>query len=200
MNIIMMGPPGAGKGTQAKILFDKYGLVTFSTGDELRAHVKNQTEIGKKAKEMMDAGKLVSDDIIIALIEHRLDQPDAANGLILDGAVRTIPQADALIAMLKTRGQTVDAALDLVVDEKIILARVEKRAAETAAKGEAVRNDDKPEVVAKRINEYKNFSAVLGPYFEKMGLLHKIDGMKPIEDVTRQLEAALPKKKDLKTG
>jgi adenylate kinase len=192
MNIILMGPPGAGKGTQSKILFDKYGLVTFSTGDELRAHVKNGTEIGLKAKAIMDAGKLVSDDIIVALIEHRLEQDDAKNGIILDGAVRTIGQADAVIAMLEKRGQKIDAALDLVVDENAILARVEKRAAETAAKGETVRKDDQPEVVAKRINEYKDFSAVLGPYFEKLGLLHHIDGMKPIDDVTRQIEAALP--------
>ena len=192
MNIVMMGPPGAGKGTQSKILFDKYGLVTFSTGDELRAHVKGQTEIGQKAKALMDAGKLVSDDIIIALIEHRLEQPDAANGIILDGAVRTIPQADALMAMLEKRGQKLHCAIDLVVDETIILARVEKRAAETAARGDVVRKDDQPDVVAKRISEYKAFSAVLGPYFEKLGLLHRIDGMQPIENVTREIEAALP--------
>jgi adenylate kinase len=193
MNVILMGPPGAGKGTQSKILFDKYGLITFSTGDELRAHVKNGTDIGLKAKAIMDAGKLVSDDIIVELIEHRLNEQDAANGIILDGAVRTIGQADAVINMLKKRGQKIDVALDLVVDEAAILARVEKRAAETVAKGEVVRKDDQPDVVAKRISEYKSFSAVLGPYFEKMGLLRKIDGMKPIADVTAQIESALGK-------
>lgn len=191
MNIILMGPPGAGKGTQSKILFDKYGLVTFSTGDELRAHVKDGTEIGLKAKAIMDAGKLVSDDIIVALIEHRLDQPDAKNGIILDGAVRTIPQADAVIEMLKKRGQKIDVALDLVVDEKIILDRIINRAKETAARGETVRKDDQPEVVEKRIREYKAFSETLSPYFENMGLLHKVDGMQPIESVTAQIETAL---------
>lgn len=195
MNIIMMGPPGAGKGTQSKILFDKYGLVTFSTGDELRAHVKNGTEIGLKAKAMMDEGKLVSDDIIVALIEHRLDQPDAKNGIILDGAVRTIPQADAVIEMLKKRGSQIDVALDLVVDEKIILDRIINRAKEAAARGETVRKDDQPDVVEKRIREYKAFSETLSPYFEKMGLLHKIDGMQPIESVTVQIETALKGKK-----
>ncbi len=195
LNIILMGPPGAGKGTQSKVLEEKYGLVQLSTGDMLRAEITGNTPLGQKVQSIMDAGQLVSDDIIIEMIENRIRQPDCANGVIFDGVTRTIPQAEALEKMLAKQGCKIDVVIDLVVDENIILDRVRKRAAETEAQGLPVRKDDKPEVVERRIREYKTFTAELSPYYEAKGLLNRIDGMQPIADVSAKIDSLLPKKK-----
>lgn len=193
MNIILMGPPGAGKGTQAKILEERHGLKQLSTGDMLRAERSANTELGHRVQAIMDAGKLVSDDIIIEMIRGRLKQPDCARGVIFDGFPRTIPQAEALEALLHEQGQSINLVIDLVVDEAALFARVEKRAAECAATGQPIRNDDKPEVVKRRIAEYKAYTAEVSPFFSARGLLHRLDGMQPIEDVTAQIAALLPK-------
>ncbi len=195
MNIILMGPPGAGKGTQAKILEEKYGLKQLSTGDMLRAERAAGTELGTRVQAIMDAGDLVSDDIIIEMIEKRMNEKDCANGVIFDGFPRTIPQADALGLMLKAKGTGIALVVDLAVDENILFERVEKRAAEAVAAGQPVRNDDRPEVVARRIREYKTYTAEVSPYYESRGLLLRLDGMQPIDLIANRIQAALPAKK-----
>jgi len=195
MNIILMGPPGAGKGTQAKILEEKYGLKQLSTGDMLRAERAAGTELGTRVQAIMDAGDLVSDDIIIEMIEKRMNEKDCANGVIFDGFPRTIPQADALGLMLKAKGTGIALVVDLAVDENILFERVEKRAAEAVAAGQPVRNDDKPEVVTRRIREYKTYTAEVSPYYESRGLLLRLDGMQPIDLIASRIQAALPAKK-----
>lgn len=192
LNIILMGPPGAGKGTQARILEEKHGLKQLSTGDMLRAERAAGSDIGKRVQSIMDAGQLVSDDIIIEMIEKRMGEADCANGVIFDGFPRTIPQAEALDAMLSKKGSGIGLVIDLVVDETMLTARVEKRAAEAAAAGQPVRNDDKPEVVGRRIREYKAYTAEVSPYYEKKGLLHRLDGTQPIADVAVRIAALLP--------
>ena len=193
MNIIMMGPPGAGKGTQAKILEDKYGVKQLSTGDMLRAERAAGSELGRRVQSIMDAGQLVSDDIIIEMIANRMNAADCAKGVIFDGFPRTIPQAEALDAMLAKAGKKLDVVIDLIVDEQILVARVEKRAAEAAAAGQPIRNDDKAEVVARRIREYKTYTAEVSPFYDKRGILHRFDGMQPIADVSAKIDALLPK-------
>jgi adenylate kinase len=191
MNIILMGPPGAGKGTQSKILEEKKGLKQLSTGDMLRAERATGSDLGVRVQAIMDAGKLVPDDIIIEMIEKRMQQPDCANGVIFDGFPRTVPQAQALDEMLKKRGSRIRIVIDLAVDEKILFDRVEKRAADMEASGQTVRNDDKPEVVIRRIREYKAYTTEVSPYYERQGLLHKLDGMQPISEVSRQIDQLL---------
>ncbi|MBU6234944.1 MAG: adenylate kinase [Alphaproteobacteria bacterium] len=188
-NIILMGPPGAGKGTQSKILEEKYGLKQLSTGDMLRAERAAGSDLGRRVQAIMDAGQLVSDDIIIEMIEKRMADADCAKGVIFDGFPRTIPQAEALDAMLAKRGGRINLVVDLSVDEKILFDRVEKRAAEAAASGQPVRNDDKPEVVTRRIREYKAYTAEVSPYYQKQGLLHKLDGMRPIDEIAAKIDA-----------
>ncbi|NBX66687.1 MAG: adenylate kinase [Proteobacteria bacterium] len=193
LNIILMGPPGAGKGTQAKILEEKHGLKQLSTGDMLRAERAAGSDLGKRVQAIMDAGQLVSDAIIIEMIEKRSAEADCKNGVIFDGFPRTIPQAEALGAMLAKKSAGIDLVVDLVVDENILVSRVEKRAAEAAAAGHAIRNDDKPEVVVRRIKEYKAYTAEVSPYYEKKGLLHRLDGMRPIDEVAAQIAALVAK-------
>lgn len=191
MRLILLGPPGAGKGTQAQRLIDRYGTPQLSTGDMLRAAVAAGTETGKKAQAVIDAGELVSDEIVNGIVAERIDEPDARNGFVLDGYPRTIPQAEALDAMLQERGWKIDAVIEFQVDEKALVSRIEKRAAETAAAGKPVRKDDKPEVFHRRLEEFKAATAAVGPYYRERGLLHSIDGMASIEEVSKAIDAVI---------
>jgi adenylate kinase len=191
MRLILLGPPGAGKGTQAQRLVEKYGIPQLSTGDMLRTAVQAGTDVGKRAKAVMDAGELVSDAIVNAIVAERLDQPDAARGFILDGYPRTLVQADAVQTMLKDRGLALDAVIELVVDDKALVGRIVKRADEARAAGQPVRKDDNPEVFDERLREYyKKTAALIGYYYAK-GMLKSVDGMADIDAVTKQIEAVL---------
>lgn len=187
MNLILLGPPGAGKGTQAQTLVDRHGLVQLSTGDMLRAAVSAGTELGKQAKVIMDRGDLVSDDIMVGLISERVDQPDCANGFILDGFPRTVAQAEALDQMLEEKGLKIDHVIELKVDEEILFDRIRTRASES---GET-RSDDNEETLKKRLGVYHEQTAPILPYYKDKGALKTIDGMASIEDVTAQLQSIL---------
>lgn len=191
MRLILLGPPGAGKGTQAQRLVEKHGIPQLSTGDMLRAAVKAGTEVGKRAKAVMDAGELVSDAIVNAIVAERIDQPDCVGGFILDGYPRTLAQADAVEAMLKERGRALDTVIELVVDDKALVGRIVKRAEEARAAGQPVRKDDNPEVFEERLREYYKKTAPLIGYYYAKGLLQGVDGMASIDAVTDQIEAIL---------
>ena len=191
MRLILLGPPGAGKGTQAQRLVDKHGIPQLSTGDMLRAAVKNGTEVGKRAKAVMDAGELVSDAIVNAIVAERIDEPDCAKGFILDGYPRTLAQADAVEAMLAERGLKLDAVIELVVDDKALVGRIVKRAKDAEAAGQPVRKDDNPEVFEERLREYYKKTAPLIGYYHAKGMLKGVDGMADIDAVTDQIEAVL---------
>jgi adenylate kinase len=191
MRLILLGPPGAGKGTQAQRIVERNGVPQLSTGDMLRAAVKNGTEVGKRAKAVMDAGELVSDAIVNAIVAERIDQPDCANGFILDGYPRTLPQADAVEAMLAERGLKLDAVVELVVDDKALVGRIVKRAKDAEAAGQPVRKDDNPEVFEERLREYYKKTAPLIGYYYAKGNLKSVDGMADIDAVTRQIEGVL---------
>lgn len=187
MNIILFGPPGAGKGTQAQMLVSDFGMVQLSTGDMLRAAIAAETELGLKAKSIMDAGELVSDEIMIGMIAERMESPDCANGVILDGFPRTIKQAEALDEMFAEKNITLDKVVEIVVDEAALFDRIEKRAAETGG----ARSDDNAEVLAQRLKVYHENTAPVLPYYKEKGGLVQIDGMQTIEEVGQQLRAAL---------
>ena len=187
MNIILFGPPGAGKGTQAELLVQSRGMVQLSTGDMLRAAIAADTELGLQAKEIMDAGKLVSDDIMIGMIAERMEADDCKNGVILDGFPRTVAQAQALDAMFADKGISLDSVIEIRVDENALFARIEKRAAETGG----ARSDDNAEVLAARLKVYHDNTAPVLPYYEDKGQLVTIDGMQPVEEVNKQIEACL---------
>ena len=187
MNIILFGPPGAGKGTQAELLVQSRGMVQLSTGDMLRAAIAAGTELGLQAKEIMDAGKLVSDDIMIGMIAERMEADDCKNGVILDGFPRTVAQAQALDAMFADKGISLDSVIEIRVDENALFARIEKRAAETGG----ARSDDNAEVLAARLKVYHDNTAPVLPYYEDKGQLVTIDGMRPVEEVNKQIEACL---------
>ena len=187
MNIILFGPPGAGKGTQAELLVQSRGMVQLSTGDMLRAAIAAGTELGLQAKEIMDAGKLVSDDIMIGMIAERMEADDCQNGVILDGFPRTVAQAQALDAMFADKGISLDSVIEIRVDENALFARIEKRAAETGG----ARSDDNAEVLAARLKVYHDNTAPVLPYYEDKGQLVTIDGMQPVEEVNKQIEACL---------
>lgn len=191
MRLILLGPPGAGKGTQAQRLVERHGIPQLSTGDMLRAAVANGTEVGKRAKAVMDSGQLVSDEIVNQIVSERINQPDAARGFILDGFPRTVPQAEALTQMLADKGQKLDAVIELKVDESALVSRMEKRVAETLASGGKVRADDNPESFRKRLNEYREKTAPLSAYYASTGELVTLDGMADMDTVTAEIEKAL---------
>jgi len=191
MRLILLGPPGAGKGTQAKLLVERYGIVPLSTGDMLRAAVAAGTPIGLKAKDIMANGGLVPDDVVIGIIADRIAEPDAAKGFILDGFPRTVPQAEALDELLKERGLKLDAVVELRVNESALLQRVEARVAQMLARGETVRVDDTPEVLSKRLAAYRAQTEPLVHYYSERRALLTIDGMMSIDEVTKEIARVL---------
>ena len=191
MRLILLGPPGAGKGTQSARLEQKYGIPQLSTGDMLRAAVKAGTPVGLQAKAVMDAGGLVSDEIVVGIIEGRIEEPDCAKGFILDGFPRTVAQAKALHEMLIKHHKELDAVIELVVDDGILLSRIEGRAKETVAAGGTVRADDNPESFKKRLAQYHELTAPVADYYKSVGELRTVDGMAPIDKVTAELDALL---------
>ncbi|HEY9454167.1 MAG TPA: adenylate kinase [Bradyrhizobium sp.] len=191
MRLILLGPPGAGKGTQAQRLVHKHGIVQLSTGEMLRAAVAAQTPVGLQAKDIMASGSLVPDEIVIGIISDRLDQPDMKNGFILDGFPRTVPQAAALDELLKRKHIKLDAVVELRVNESALLDRVETRVAEMRARGEEVRIDDTPEVLSKRLANYRTLTEPLIHYYSERRKLLTVDGMMTIEHVTREINRIL---------
>jgi adenylate kinase len=187
MRIILLGPPGSGKGTQAQRLVQRYGIVQLSTGEMLRAAVAAGTAIGLKAKDIMASGGLVPDEVVVGIISDRIEQDDARNGFILDGFPRTVPQAEALDELLKHKHMKLDAVIELRVNESALLQRVETRAAETLARGEEVRIDDTPEVLVKRLASYRSQTEPLIHYYSEKRKLITVDGMMTIEHVTREI-------------
>jgi adenylate kinase len=191
MRLILLGPPGAGKGTQSQRLTEKYGIPQLSTGEMLRAAVAAQTPIGLKAKAVMDSGALVSDEIVVDLIAHRIEEADARRGFILDGFPRTVAQAEALDALLAARGLKLDAAIELVVDAPKLVARIVQRAAEAKAAGLPVRRDDDPEVFKTRLDAYFSDTAAVTPYYRAKGILREVDGMAGIGEVSKAIDELL---------
>jgi adenylate kinase len=191
MRLILLGPPGSGKGTQAQRLVQRHGIVQLSTGEMLRAAVAAQTPVGIKAQDIMAAGGLVPDDIVVRIISDRLDQPDAAKGFILDGFPRTVPQAEALDDLLKKKRIKLDAVIELRVNESALLQRVESRVAEMRARGEDVRIDDTPEVLTKRLASYRSQTEPLIHYYSERRKLLTVDGMMTIEAVTLEISRIL---------
>ena len=191
MRLILLGPPGAGKGTQAARLVEKYGIPQLSTGDMLRAAVKAGTPVGLKAKAVMESGGLVSDEIVIGIIKDRIKEADASKGFILDGFPRTVAQAEALTALLDAEKMQLDAVVELKVDEKALLARIENRARETVAAGGTVRADDNPESFKIRLDAYREQTAPVSAYYAGIGELKTVDGMAPIDAVTKALDGVL---------
>jgi adenylate kinase len=191
MRLILLGPPGSGKGTQAQRLVQRHGIVQLSTGEMLRAAVAAQTPVGLKAKDIMASGGLVPDDMVVGIISDRLDQPDAAKGFILDGFPRTVPQAEALDELLKKKHMRLDAVVELRVNESALLQRVETRVAEMRARGEEVRIDDTQEVLTKRLASYRQLTEPLIHYYSERRKLLTVDGMMTIEHVTREINRIL---------
>jgi adenylate kinase len=191
MRLILLGPPGSGKGTQAQRLVHRHGIVQLSTGEMLRAAVAAGTPVGLKAKDVMASGGLVPDDIVIGIISDRLDQPDAARGFILDGFPRTVPQAEALDELLKKKHMKLEAVIELRVNESALLQRVETRVAEMRARGEDIRVDDTPEVLTRRLASYRSQTEPLIHYYSERRKLLTVDGMMTIEHVTREINCIL---------
>jgi adenylate kinase len=191
MRLILLGPPGAGKGTQAQRLVQRYGIVQLSTGDMLRAAVKAKTPIGRKAEAIMARGELVPDDIVVAIVSDRIDEPDARKGFILDGFPRTVPQAEALERLLAEKGLRLDGVVELKVDEGALLRRLASRIADMMARGEPVRPDDNPEALKTRLDVYRTQTAPLIAYYGKKGVLRSVDGMAPIDAVAEAIDRVL---------
>jgi adenylate kinase len=191
MRLILLGPPGAGKGTQAQRLVQKHGIVQLSTGEMLRAAVKAGTGVGLRAKDIMARGELVPDEVVVAIVSDRIDQPDAKNGFILDGFPRTVPQAVALDRMLKDKGLKLDAVIELKVDSNILHQRIASRIGEATARGEGLRADDDPEVLKRRLEAYREQTAPLVDYYRWQGSLRTVDGMAPIAQVTQAIDETL---------
>ena len=191
MRLILLGPPGAGKGTQAAQLAAKYAIPQLSTGDMLRAAVSAGTPIGLTAKAVMESGALVSDEIVQRIIEDRIGEADATNGFILDGFPRTLAQARALDAMLARHGLKIDAAIELKVDAEALVSRIVRRAADAQAAGQPVRKDDDPEIFKTRLAAYFRDTAAVTPHYEAQGLLNQVDGMAPIPEVAKAIDAVV---------
>jgi adenylate kinase len=194
MRLILLGPPGAGKGTQAQRLVARHGIPQLSTGDMLRAAVAAGTPVGLKAKSVMEAGQLVSDEIVVGIIADRIAEPDAANGFILDGFPRTVAQAEALDRMLAGKGLKLDAVIDLLVDETRLVDRIVKRAEEAKAAGQPVRKDDDPEVFKTRLSAYHRDTAAVRPHYAAKGMVKSVDGMQGIDAVTKSIDKVLMEK------
>jgi adenylate kinase len=191
MRLVLLGPPGAGKGTQSARLVEKLGIPQLSTGDMLRAAVAAATPIGLKAQALMDAGQLVPDDVVMGIIDQRIDAPDCAKGFILDGFPRTVAQAEGLRDLLDRKGLKLDAVIELVVDENALVDRMRKRVAETLAAGKEARADDNPESFKTRLETYRAQTAPVSAHYAGRGELTKIDGMAPIDDVTAAIDKSL---------
>jgi adenylate kinase len=197
MRLILLGPPGAGKGTQAQRLVQKHGIVQLSTGDMLRAAIAANTPVGLKAKDIMARGELVPDEVVVGIISDRMDQPDAKNGFVLDGFPRTVAQAEALDRLLKEKNLKLDGVIELRVDEGQLLSRIERRIAEMKARGEAVRADDNAEALKIRLDAYRAQTAPLIAYYGQKGALKTVDGMASIDEVTGAIDAVLTESKSL---
>jgi adenylate kinase len=191
MRLVLLGPPGAGKGTQAQRLVSKYGMVHLSSGEMLRATAAAGTPVGLRAKGLIDRGDLVPDEMVVAIIADRIDRPDAKAGFILDGFPRTVPQAEALDRLLAERGLQLDAVIALTVDETVLLQRIEKRVADMTAHGETLRADDNPEVLKGRLAAYRAQTAPLADYYAARGMLKRADGMAPIDAVAAAIDRLL---------
>ena len=187
MRMILLGPPGAGKGTQSVRIVERLGIPQLATGDMLRAAVAAETPIGLKAKDVMARGELVSDEIVVGIVADRIAEPDAERGFILDGFPRTVAQAQALDRMLSDKEMGLDAVVELKVDENALVERIAKRVAETLARGEPVRKDDNPESFKTRLVAYREQTAPLSAYYADKGMLRTVDGMAPIDEVTGEI-------------
>jgi adenylate kinase len=191
MRLILLGPPGAGKGTQAQRLATKYGIVQLSTGEMLREAVKSATPIGRKVQDIIARGRLAPDSLVVGIVGERIAEPDARNGFILDGFPRTVPQATSLDRMLAEKGLSLDAVIELRVDEEALLKRIESRVAEMKARGEPLRDDDNPDVLHTRLKAYREETAPLIAHYRQRGVLRTVNGMAPIAEVTEAIDKAL---------
>lgn len=187
MRLVLLGPPGAGKGTQAERLVNKHGIVQLSTGDMLRAAVAAGSPVGKRAQAIMDRGDLVPDDVIVQIIAERISRPDAARGFILDGFPRTIAQAEALDELLKGKGLKLDAVIEIAVDEAMLVDRIESRAKQTGG----ARTDDNAATLGKRISVYRQQTAPVADYYRRKGMLSKVNGMGTMDEVTAAIGVVL---------
>src|SRR6476469_3546720 len=200
MRLILLGPPGAGKGTQAQRLVAKHDIVQLSTGDMLRVAVAAGTPVGQQVKHIMDRGDLCPDDIVVSIIADRIQQPDAKNGFVLDGFPRTVAQAEALERMLHEKGFDLDGVVELKVDEAQLIRRIESRIKETLARGEPLRKDDDPEVLKTRLDAYRRQTAPLIHHYREKNLLRAVDGMAPVDEVTAEINWIFAKPKASKTS